>query len=338
MEPAKTADVAKVISFELVSGATPRYLNNEGQEYEVLSIEFTEGSRYILRRRPVITSSSATKAESGVEVVTGKFTLSGTKYLCQGAFEATIEPKGSDSAVISVNGKTQTAAAQVTATPQTTNSNKTNANRTWKVDNSIVSISGTGISLEMGFKGCDLYEVARYAYENGAKVDPSELSGYSITEIMFTGNNTMAISFAGQPSFYGEYTLNGKNISYRLTVGSNELLQTTANGTLTFPTDGKAILRLNSSLKGYSGSIEFALTEVDQLDGNRSEGINPLEKAVFLTDAKSRGKAYLNSKHPINDIQTKEEVALVVLYPVTRNTAESVTRIQRFRKQECSTF
>ena len=27
MEPAKTADVAKVISFELVSGATPRYLN-----------------------------------------------------------------------------------------------------------------------------------------------------------------------------------------------------------------------------------------------------------------------------------------------------------------------
>ena len=265
MEPAKTADVAKVISFELVSGATPRYLNNEGKEYDVLSIEFTEGSRYILRRRPVITSSSATKALtiSNVEVISGKFTLSCTKYLCHGDFEATVEPKGSDSAVISVNGKTQTAAAQVTATPQTTNSNKTNANRTWKVDNSIISISGQGISLEMGFKGCDLYEVARYAYENGAKVDPSKLSGYSITEIMFTGNNTMTISFTGQPSFYGEYTLNGNNISYRLTVGSNELLQTTANGTLTFPTDGKAILRLNSSLKGYSGSIEFALTEVD---------------------------------------------------------------------------
>jgi hypothetical protein len=73
----------------------------------------------------------------------------------------------------------------------------------------------------------------------------------------------MTISFAGQPSFYGEYTLNGNNISYRLTVGSNELLQTTANGTITFPADGKATLRLNSSLKGYSGAIEFALTEVD---------------------------------------------------------------------------
>ena len=263
MEPAKTADVAKVVSFELVSGATPRYISKEGKEYDVLSIEFTEGSRYILRRRLVITASSVTKAESGVEVVTGKFTESGGKYTCQGAFEATVEPKGSDSAAITVNGKTQTAAAQVTATPQTTNSNKTNANRTWKVDNSIINIYGQGISLEMGFKGCDFFQVATYAYENGAKIDPSKLAGYSITELIFTGNNTMNISFAGQPSFYGEYTLNGNNISYRLTVGSNELLQTTANGTLTFPTDGKATLRLNSSLKGYSGSIEFALTEVD---------------------------------------------------------------------------
>ena len=263
MKPAKTADVAKVVSFELVSGATPRYISKEGKEYDVLSIEFTEDSRYILRRRPVLTASSVTKAESGVEVVTGKFTESGGKYTCQGEFEATVEPKGSDSAVISVNGKTQTAAAQVTATPQTTNSNKTNASRTWKVDNSIISISGTGINLEMGFKGCDLYEVARYAYENGAKVDPSKLAGYAITELMFTGNNTMTISFSGQSSFYGEYTLNGNNITYRLTVGSNELLQTTANGTITFPTDGKATLRLNSSLKGYSGAIEFALTEVN---------------------------------------------------------------------------
>ena len=262
MEPAKTADVAKVVSFELVSGATPRYISKEGKEYDVLSIEFTEGSRYILRRRLVITASSVTKAESGVEVVTGKFTESGGKYTCQGAFEATVEPKGSDSAVITVNGKTQTAVAQVTATPQTTNSNKTNASRTWKVDNSIINIYGQGISLEMGFKGCDLFQVATYAYENGAKIDPSKFVGYSITELIFTGNNTMNISFAGQPSFYGEYTLNGNNISYRLTVGSNELLQTTANGTLTFPTDGKATLRLNSSLKGYSGAIEFALTEV----------------------------------------------------------------------------
>ena len=265
MEPAKTADVAKVVSFELVSGATPRYISKEGKEYDVLSIEFTEGSRYILRRRPVTTASSVTKALtiSNVEVISGKFTLSGTKYLCHGDFEASVEPQAADLVAIYVNGKEMTFQATVAATPQTTNSNKTNANRTWKVDNSIINIYGQGISLEMGFKGCDLFQVATYAYENGAKIDPSKLVGYSITELIFTGNNTMNISFAGQPSFYGEYTLNGNNISYRLTVGSNELLQTTANGTLTFPTDGKATLRLNSSLKGYSGSIEFALTEVD---------------------------------------------------------------------------
>lgn len=263
MEPAKTADVAKVVSFELVSGATPRYISKEGKEYDVLSIEFTEDSRYILRRRPVITASSVTKAESGVEVVTGKFTESGGKYTCQGAFEATVEPKGSDSAVISVNGKTQTASAKVTSTPQTTNSNKTNADRTWKVDNSIIKISGSGVSIDMGFKGCDLYQIAQYAKENGASVDPSKLSGYAITELMFTGNNTMTISFSGQPSFYGEYTLNGNNITYRLTVGSNELLQATANGTISFPAQGKATLILNSSLKGYSGSIEFALSQAN---------------------------------------------------------------------------
>ena len=54
MEPAATADVAKVVSFEnLPMAQRPTYVT-AGSTYEIVSVEFTEGSRYIMRRRPVL--------------------------------------------------------------------------------------------------------------------------------------------------------------------------------------------------------------------------------------------------------------------------------------------
>jgi len=55
--------------------------------------------------------------------------------------------------------------------------------------------------------------------------------------------------------------LNGEKISYKLTVGSNDLMSASADGTLIFPKDKEAILTLNTSLKGYKGSIEFTMKE-----------------------------------------------------------------------------
>ena len=52
MEPAKTADVAKVVSFELVSGATPRYISKEGKFFLSSSLKTAVTSFAVARSSP----------------------------------------------------------------------------------------------------------------------------------------------------------------------------------------------------------------------------------------------------------------------------------------------
>lgn len=265
MKPAATAEVAKTVSFASApEDNKPTYLSGN-TIYEMISIEFTESSRYILYRKPV-----ATKAGEGeVEVVTGPYTESNGTYKCTGEFEGSVAVSGDGSnkevTVTATNAEGQKEETKTTGTVTSTSSSsqgQTNAARTWKVASCVVTISG-GVSIEKGFTGCNLQEIATYAANNGVKnLDPAKLKGYSITEIIFTGANSMTISFSNGVSFGGTYTLSGSNISYKLTSGSNEFINTSASGTLEFPKDGQAELSLNTTVKGYSGGIDFTLTEV----------------------------------------------------------------------------
>ena len=264
MEPAKTADVAKVVSFEKATGTNPTY-TKDGKTFEILSIEFTEGSRYILRRRPLLTGSGAvgpwTKADDGIEVVTGTFTESNGKYNCQGEFAGTVEPKGTSADVTPQGGQTQSAPANVQDT-NTTTKEATNASRTWKVNNSYIKVSGKGINIDTGFNGLDFVSIADYAMNSGISINPANFMGYSCTEVLFTGEGSMVISFSGAPSFYGTYRLSGENLSYTFLSGGNDIIGQSASGTLTFPADHKAELTLNTTIKGYTGSIQLSMSEI----------------------------------------------------------------------------
>ena len=151
MEPAATTEVAQIISFEDAPGENPVYLDlKKDIKYEVLSIEITEGSRYIMRRKPVITESnsvSATKAGGAIEIVVGKLAFIDGKLVCTGSFVATIEIKTGIATISVEGGSAKSYAAAVTKPADSGSTQSTNASRTWEVASSIINISGGGIGV-----------------------------------------------------------------------------------------------------------------------------------------------------------------------------------------------
>ena len=255
MEPAPTAEDAVLFTFE----EKPLYMMN-GQKCEIVSIEFTEDSRYILGLSPVIDGSVSatpdTKALKLGSVVTGKFTLSAGKYITHGEYEAQMELRDE---VAKITGAVSGEFKGKKKRSESNTTEEVNAHRTWVVDNTYIKITG-GVNAEAGFKGCNFQEIAQFLKDNGAKIDPSKVAGYKISEMEFTGSGSMNIAFSATSSFYGSYTLSGENITYSFVViNNNDILAASASGKLTFPANKKAELILNTTIGGYNGTVQFSM-------------------------------------------------------------------------------
>lgn len=134
--------------------------------------------------------------------------------------------------------------------------------RTWTVDYCILNVSGGGISIMAGFKGCDIEEMARMAERNGAEFDVSKVAGYKVTNIELYDNNVLAVNFENKEVFYGNLAIAGKNVTYSFISGGKDLKDVSASGTMTSPAPKNTVLILSATVKEYSGSIEFNLIEV----------------------------------------------------------------------------
>ena len=134
--------------------------------------------------------------------------------------------------------------------------------RTWTVDYCILNVSGGGISIMAGFKGCDIEEMARMAERNGAEFDVSKVAGYKVTNIDLYDNNVLAVNFENKEVFYGNLAIAGKNVTYTFISGGKDLKDVSASGTMTSPAPKNTVLILSATVKEYSGSIEFNLIEV----------------------------------------------------------------------------
>lgn len=133
---------------------------------------------------------------------------------------------------------------------------------TWTVDYCILNVSGGGISIMAGFKGCDIEEMARMAERNGAEFDVSKVAGYKVTNIELYDNNVLAVNFENKEVFYGNLAIAGKNVTYTFISGGKDLKDVSASGTMTSPAPKNTVLILSATVKEYSGSIEFNLIEV----------------------------------------------------------------------------
>lgn len=134
--------------------------------------------------------------------------------------------------------------------------------RTWTVDYCILNVSGGGISIMAGFKGCDIEEMARMAERNGAEFDVSKVAGYKVTNIELYDNNVLAVNFENKEVFYGNLAIAGKNVTYTFISGGKDLKDVSASGTMTSPAPKNTVLILSATVKEYSGSIELNLIEV----------------------------------------------------------------------------
>lgn len=263
MEDPVTKEAAQTIEFK--EEELPKYEDNEGL-YEVLYIEFTEGGRYILRRRVL-----AVKSEVGdIETLVGGYTENEGEYKMEGVGTLAVsedkkevewKPDGEE------NQDNVTTTQPIVTETTTSNTQENNIARTWKIDDGILQVTGQGVNIKKSFNG-DLYALAEYASKNGVsqlsgKLD--QLRGYNVKDIIFTGDGTFCISFTGAKAIDGGFTLNptAKTITYDFSGSSNPFFHGTGSGEFDFPANKKLTLSMSLSLEGYDGSLQLSLSEVN---------------------------------------------------------------------------
>ena len=256
-----TKKEAKVIVYNTASGNVPVVeLVEKGEKISrpLKKLEFTEASRAIL------TLGSAVKAEDEL-VVVYTYTVNGNTYTIPGIGTFTIN---GNNVVVTMGGETVTVTATVTQ-PTTSNTTAANLARTWTVKTIYVTVIGGNINVEKLFNGANLEEITKYVQDKGVKFTEAQLEavkGYSVSELIFTGDNTFIIDFVDANPFYGKWTLNGNAFSYNLTYGENEFFNGSAKGTVSFPAaSDEARLNIDATVSAgsdnYNGTLELVLQE-----------------------------------------------------------------------------
>ena len=239
-------------------------------ETDVLSIDLTEGNRYVLYIGDVETKAAGSQYAA---VWTGHYTYAGGRYKMDGFGELSIE---NDSEClfqpVSVRaGEWTGTRLPVTVTPIKANGTiALNLARNWKVNSTYIKIEGgkNSISVSRNYDGCDLSKIAGDLKAKGAPLsdeDVAELSKYNLKEITFIGNNKLVMNLQGPKSFYGNWYVSGTSFNWELNDG-NEIIANKVSGTVSFPGKGMALLVVSAGLtaegENYTGTVEFSLSPV----------------------------------------------------------------------------
>ena len=248
----------QIISFEEIPAAERPSYTASGVSYTILSIEYTTGHRYIVRQ------IESTKAAGDMSVLVGTYNYKDSVFTSKGSFNAAVKPLKDGIVDITLTAGGKQTSLNSKGTIKTVKAKSTEiaqAFGNWAIDVCYITISGKGISLQRAFKGCNIYEMVKYAVDNGATVNPEIVAGYNLSELIFTYADSMAICFSGAPAFYGTYSLSGDDFGFHLVVGNKELMDANVKGKLTFPEKGKANLILSTTIDGFSGSLEFEMSK-----------------------------------------------------------------------------
>jgi len=238
-------------------------------------IDLTEDSRYVLYMEDKATKVAI---DNKIKLVwTGKYKKEGDTYKLDGIGEITlvgVDKVGFRPAneVAVKGGDTYEYTANITPINNALGTIGANLARNWKVESTYVKVQGgkNNVSVSQNFNnGCDLHEIARTLKEKNVSLsdaDVAQLAGYKITELNFIGNGNMLMNFDGPESYYGTWTVSGNNISWELN-DSNRLIAAKATGTVTFPSNGKAILVINADVstgdEKYTGTIQLTIVQVN---------------------------------------------------------------------------
>lgn len=252
MKDGTTKAAAKVVKF---TKELPKFEDQKGT-YEIRKMEFTEDGKCVIEAKVL-----STKANVG-DIINRVFSYSESGGTINVSGFGTVNVSGSTVNVTPSAGEGGT--FEATVTPTTTSSTtENNFARTWRVNSVVLGVSGKGVSIMKSFSGCNLEEIGKYAAENGVnglKNRLDELKGYNVDNVIFTGADSFVISFTGADAIAGTFSISGSDkLSYSLPA-NNPFFHGSGSGEFDFPADKKAVVSLNATVEGYSGSIELSLS------------------------------------------------------------------------------
>lgn len=253
MKDGATKAAAKVVEF---NNTLPSYKDKKGNTLQVLKMEFTEDKMCMIQSRLVATRAS----EGDIVNEVHPYTVNGSTHTVDGFGTVVITDESVN--VMPTEGESGTYGASVT--PSSTGSvDENNLARTWNVEEVLLSVSGKGVSIMAKFNGCNLEEIGAYAAENGIsglKNHLSELKGYNVDHVIFTGADSYIISFTGASAIAGTFSLPAdEKLNYSFPEG-NPFFHGSSNGGYDFPADKRVTITMNETVEGYSGTLEMSLT------------------------------------------------------------------------------
>ena len=239
-------------------------------DLNIKSIEFTEAGRYIIaivEAAPV--SSAPTKAAGDIiSYLTGSYTVNGNTYNLQGYGSVTVDGTGVTVAP-NEGSSIETTCTETAQNPQT--DFYTTIARTWKVDNSRISVNANGNNVTVTKTGCDLPSVAAELNQKGVNINPSRVAGYVVKDVIFTKSKTFAVEFTGNDPFVGEFDLGSDHtFTYNFDGNSgNDFFNASSSGSVNYVAEDQqlvfsvnAVLKNADGSKTYSGSVTMFLSEV----------------------------------------------------------------------------
>lgn len=205
-------------------------------EADIAWMEFTEAGRYIIAYRNWPNGTKAVaEPEEHYYYVTGTYTVSGNDTYVLSGF-GTVEVSGNAVTIEPEHGDTVTMAVTTEPSVEDTPLND-NVARSWKIDNVRLGITtGSGATVNVTKRGCDIHAIAAELKDKGVNVDPDTFEGFIVNEITFTKSSTFMISFTQKNPYVGEYTLsNDGKFHCELDGASQEIFYNgTMDGNVTF--------------------------------------------------------------------------------------------------------
>lgn len=235
--------------------------------YKVHTIEFTEGSRYIVTYNA---QENGTKGSLGPNALFGSFSYSAGAFLLSGFGRVVIDGTQVTITTETAGGSPITGEASIK--PTYTNSvPQNNLCRTWKMGTVIIGVSGGDFGqagVEKRFdNGLNMTEIGNWAktYAHISDEDLASLAKYTVKELSVTGNGSILVAFTGADPILGSYRLSGEGISFSFDPKDITFISGSFSGKVSF-TSTTCTITAEATAKyngvSYKASIETTLTEV----------------------------------------------------------------------------
>lgn len=225
----------------------------------IVSIEFTEGGRYIVRNQ-------VTHAGDDAEYIRGTYTVSGQVYTLSGFGKVTIT---NNQVTIERQGGETTTVGYTQAETYPQNDFYLTVARAWKVDKTDLSVNIDGKSVGVVKSGCDVPAiVAELKQKASLNINEATVAGFVVKEINFTLAKTIEVAFTEKESFVGQINLSPSgDFSYKLEGSTgNSIINGSASGKLDNTIEnGKLYFTINGNVetdggKTYTARVIFILS------------------------------------------------------------------------------